>query len=318
MIQRARSAIGDVVQRAVALRGGLYVDLNHDYRKSVLVAGSGRSGTTWLAEIINSRKSFRDIFEPFHPIKVKICRHFGNRQYLRPMDDNLAYLDPARTIMSGRIRNIWTDAYNRRVICDRRLIKEIRVNLILKWFRHHFPEMPIVYILRHPCAVVNSRLQKQWSAQPEELLAQAALVDDHLHSFASIIKGVKSPFERHFVLWCIENYVPLRQLRGGDALVVFYEDLYTQPEREVARLSNYLGMDRSEIAIGRVGKPSSQTRKRESAIVAGQDVIRSWGRHVSEEQVEFASSMLDLFGLSQVYNARTPTPLVNADQVLPT
>jgi hypothetical protein len=33
----------------------------------VWVIGDGRSGTTWLMELINWRKTYREMFEPFHP-----------------------------------------------------------------------------------------------------------------------------------------------------------------------------------------------------------------------------------------------------------
>ena len=50
------------------LPGGAYVDLEKgDHRSSVFLAGSGRSGTTWLSEIINHRRGYRYVFEPFNP-----------------------------------------------------------------------------------------------------------------------------------------------------------------------------------------------------------------------------------------------------------
>ena len=46
------------------LFGKLYLDTDKRLENTVLVAGSGRSGTTWLAQILNFRKEFRMIFEP--------------------------------------------------------------------------------------------------------------------------------------------------------------------------------------------------------------------------------------------------------------
>ena len=42
---------------------------------------------------------------------------------------------------------------------DRRLISESRLNLWLKWLRVNFKGMPIVLVMRHPCAAaVHPRL----------------------------------------------------------------------------------------------------------------------------------------------------------------
>ena len=37
----------------------------------VLISGSGRSGTSWLANICNYKNDFRYIFEPLNPKKIR-------------------------------------------------------------------------------------------------------------------------------------------------------------------------------------------------------------------------------------------------------
>ena len=58
-------------------------------------------------------------------------------------DTNPAYLDPARAIVTGRVRSLWTDRYNRRPFPVRRLVKEVRGNLLLPWLHARFPGMPM-------------------------------------------------------------------------------------------------------------------------------------------------------------------------------
>ena len=58
-------------------------------RKDIIIAGSGRGGTTWLLNIIASLPGYRVIFEPFHPIQCK--KEFNSpfsRPYLRAFDEN--------------------------------------------------------------------------------------------------------------------------------------------------------------------------------------------------------------------------------------
>ena len=313
--RRARSEVGRFVRFLKTKRGGLYFDRDHDYRNTVLVAGSGRGGTTWVAEVINTRNEFRDIFEPFNPSRVKVCRHFANRQYLRPQNDDPQYLNPARFILSGRLRSDWSDAYNRRIVCHKRIVKDIRVNLLLKWIHVHFPEIPIIFVLRHPCAVVHSRMHLGWEDSLEDLLTQELLVEDYLKPFLPAIARANSAFERHLMLWCIENYVPLRELRRREALTIFYEDLCKKPDASVKRLAQFLKLDSHELMVQRVGKPSSQTRKRTSAIMLGEDPTTAWQTHFSPEMIDQANNTLELFGLSRIYRSGG-TPLVEADRVL--
>src|SRR3712207_9472155 len=104
--RKLRPEEGPCVSRRSAtlsrLFGTLHVDLG-DHRNSVFLAGSGRSGTTWVAEIINHRNGYRLVFEPFHPGRVGICGSFRRKQYLRPDDRREAYLGPARRILTGGV-----------------------------------------------------------------------------------------------------------------------------------------------------------------------------------------------------------------------
>ena len=187
------------------LLGGFYVDLGRDHRDSVFLAGSGRGGTTWVSEIINYRGEYRYVFEPFHPGKVDLCKNFRSKQYLRPDDGREEYLGPARKVLTGGLRSRWTDRFHRKFIARRRLIKDIRANLLLGWMRANFPGMPIILLLRHPCAVVASRLALGWKDNLCETMEQGELVEDFLHPMEPEIRGARGVFERHLFLWCIEN-----------------------------------------------------------------------------------------------------------------
>jgi hypothetical protein len=314
-IRRVNAQLRRAARFVRAKRGGLFFDGDRNDKNSLLLAGSGRGGTTWVAEVINYRNDFRYIFEPFLNNKVKSCRHFAFRQYLRPENNEPQYLNPARRIFSGSIRSDWTDAFNKRFFCTKRLIKDIRVNLFLKWIRAHFPEMPIVFVLRHPCAVVTSRLHLGWNDNYADFLHQTQLIQDHLEPFVKPMTQAKTPFERHMFFWCVENYVPLQQLRRGDVHVMFYEDLCVKPELELQRLSRYLGARFDEEAVRKLGIPSTQTRRRTSAIALHEDLTASWKKQVTSEMLERAVEILALFDLTAVYGPE-PLPRITADNLL--
>src|SRR5215207_6837022 len=102
------------------------VDYGSDHRSTIFLAGTARSGTTWVSELINYRNEYRYIFEPFNDKKVSLAGPFGGRRYLRPEEEDPELLHTASFILSGKIRSNWTERFNRRFISERRLIKDIR------------------------------------------------------------------------------------------------------------------------------------------------------------------------------------------------
>ena len=272
------------------LLGGLHVDLGRDHRDAVFLAGSGRSGTTWVSEIINYRKEYRFVFEPFHPGKVRVCKNFRRKQYLRPDDRREEYLGPARTILTGGLRSAWTDRFNRRFVARRRLIKDIRANLLLGWMRANFPGMPMILLLRHPCAVAASRISLGWKDNLWETMEQEDLVEDFLGPVEAEIRAARDAFERHVFSWCVENYVPLRQFGAGEIQLSFYENFLAHPEDEIPRLFAFLGEDFDARVYRTLRRPKD-----------GKGSVDAWRRCVSSSQLRRTVEILALFGLDRVY-----------------
>lgn len=291
----------NVTKRLTSL---FYLDRGGDHTDTVFVAGSGRSGTTWLSDLINHRGEYRLIFEPFYRRRVGACANFNRRQYLRADDNREEYLASARDILSGRIRSLWTDRSPGPRVFRRRLIKDIRANLLLHWMHANFPGMPIILLLRHPCAVAESRLALGWQDNLDEILAQQELWEDFLEPFESEIRDAKTSFERNIFLWCIENYVPMRQFGPGEVHVTFYEDLRLRPEEELRRLFAFLGREFDAGVLRKTERPSALSRGMVQPVGA-------WRNSLDGGQLRRTLEILDLFGLGEMYGENSvPNPEV--------
>jgi len=288
--------------------GRLLIDFN-DYHRTVFLAGTGRSGTTWVANIINYSNSYRLMFEPFNPNAVDIVGHFRYRQYLRPENKDPRYLEPANTILSGLVRNEWIDRLNRKVIARKRLVKDIRAHHLLKWIKSNFPEIPIILLLRHPCAVAHSKMKLEWDTQIEEFLSQDELVEDFLTPFKNEIENVQTVFEKHIIQWCIENFVPLTQFEDDEIHFAFYENFCRNPEYELDRLFTFLNEAYDSSIYDAVRRPSPLSRK-QSAVFIGDDLVESWKRHIKDKQIHRSVEILSWFGLDSIYSD-DPMPLIN-------
>lgn len=287
------------------------IDFN-DYRQTVFVSGAGRSGTTWVANIINYANDYRFMFEPFHPQRVDIVSHFKYRQYLRPDNHEEAFIKPAKAILSGRIKNPWVDKLNRKLIARKRLIKDIRTNHLLKWIKTNFPEIPIILLLRHPCAVAHSKLVLKWDIPLDEYLAQEQLMVDFLAPFRVEMQNAQDAFERHIFLWCVENYVPLQQFRSGEIYLAFYENICTKPEQEIDNLFRFLGRPYKQKAFDVVGIPSTLCRAG-SPIFSGNNLVEDFKNHITDKQIKKAVEILGLFGLNRIYSEDS-MPLVSGSE----
>jgi hypothetical protein len=192
---------------------------------------------------------------------------------------------------------------HRKFVARRRLIKDIRANLLLGWMRENFPGMPIVLLLRHPCAVAASRLALGWRDNLSETMEREELVEDFLGPVAPEIRAARGTFERHIFLWCIENYVPLKQFGPGEIHLAFYDNFVVHPEDEIRRLFTFLGEDLDGRVYRVLRRPSPLIREGE------RPSVDAWRRSVTDSQLERAVEILGLFGLDRVYGEGTmPVP----------
>lgn len=169
----------------------------------------------------------------------------------------------------------------------------------------------MVLLVRHPCAVVASRMDLKWPTFIPQHLSQPALMEDHLEPLRSHIEGAKSEFEKHVFTWCIQHYVPLRQLARGDVHVMFYENLCVDTTREIERLFVFLGRRFSQRAVRSAALPStSNWRNTAVSQTDGAELARGWQRRIGTEQARQAVKILELFGLDTIYD-ESPFPRVN-------
>lgn len=255
-------------------------ETNHDPRNTVFLAGSGRSGTTWISEIINADRSFRYIFEPFSCRKTPEWQTFEFQQYFARTHQDSRALDAATQILSGRVHNAWVDSQNRTLLARRRLVKDIRTNLMLGWLKEHFPGMPMVLLVRNPLAVVASRRRLGWgpTMNLDRMRRMPKLIEDYLDPWMGFIEGnAEDEFAMQVINWCIEHLVPLRQLREGEFWLVHYERILEDPEGQMAQLFNYLGLSANPRHLRQLKRPSAtaSAQMRRSTPSAGFPIARS-------------------------------------------
>jgi hypothetical protein len=288
------------------LRGQMYVDAG-SAAATVLVAGMGRSGTTWIGNMVNHDHRFRVLFEPFNPARVPEARRFLPIQYVRPDDSDRAMREAAERILSGRLRRSSVDRVQRRLLFRRRLIKEVRCNLMLAWLRKIRPEMPIVLVERHPLAVVYSWLRLGWDVDGPEpvgdlraIMFQPPLLED-FPVIASVYERIdrSSAFERTVFLWGIYHHVPLTQLPPRSFHVVSYDRMLRDPDGERSALFAYLRMDAAAGSFQDAWRTASSTADLPDEFTGMRRTrARDWQEEFSPAQRRRAAEILSAFNLA--------------------
>lgn len=287
-----------------------YVDLGAP-DATVFVSGMGRSGTTWLAALINHRFTHRVLFEPFRPDIVPMARAFGPFAYLRPAEPDPVRREIAARIIAGRTPRGQIDRMHRGLIFRRRIIKDVRSNLMLGWLKSVAPFMPLVVIIRNPFAVASSWHRLAWgkvadrsNTELDVILSHGELLDD----FPVIRQAVReidrtSAFELAMAQWCVLHLVPLQQVKSGSAQFVFFEDLLLDPVPTFQPLADYVGIAVDPAAFQQAFGAAAETDFLGRGNRADREQLLSdWMQYLNPAQVDRGRTILAAFGLERVYD----------------
>jgi hypothetical protein len=300
-----------------------YLDLHHDYRRTLLLVSSARSGSTWLSDILEESLRCRMVFEPLRRDRVPLARNVPWGRYSDPGEPDPALDDVLRRILTGRVRSQWSDKFNRYRLPRHRLVKEVRATNLLPRIANQYPEMPIVFLLRHPIPTAWSAAELYWKPYLGEFLGQRQLLDGPLVAWRDIITEAAASedlFQKHVLRWCLENYVPVNQLAPESAHVVFYENIVEDPDAELERLARYLERFSDGGWSFSAGRPSavdlpSRANYRGTPVMAAEERLRSWCDEVPVASVGRAMEMVGRFGLDRIYGVDV-RPLIGPDEVL--
>jgi hypothetical protein len=283
-----------------------------DYKKIVFVAGTGRSGTTWLAEMLNSNNDFRIFFEPFYNQKVEQFKHLSYRPYFRKGHQDKTLTNDIKKILKGKGLNRWILSRDRNPFAKKLIIKDIRANLLLSYLKENIPGIRLVLLIRHPIDVALSREKLGWPVDLGVFFNQSLLIDDFLCPFEKIIKSAKDNFEKNILLWCVENYVPLKQFKPDDLHVVFYESITSNPDEEFRRIFEYIDEPLNDKLFTVMDRRSSTDWNK-----AGPEDPAT-ERGYTADQVKKYRKYAEAFGLSALYGPDENPDHKAADQLLRT
>ncbi len=263
----------------------------YDPRNTIVVASSGRGGSTWLAEIISTLPGYVLQWEPLHlRNNPESARHgFTWQNYVRPGTEapaKRAYLDRILRGEDLSTRTLTSLNFNLGRLAQLRgyVVKCVNANGLLYWMLEARP-VPAVLMVRHPCAVVASQLVHAWSGlRKEDCTIPEFLFEDYPH-FADVFDRISEPEEVLAFEWAVQTHVPLSQPQPHPWLLTTYERLVDEGRTEVDRLFAYLGRPIPDEAYRRLDTASATTATH-SNVAAGKDPLKGWTTRLSPAQID--------------------------------
>jgi len=291
-VQRlSRRTISPLLIRATSLR-------RHEIRDTLLIAGSPRSGTTFLAELLNQIPRSAILFEPEHVQQVPQAKHAGITWHTikDPHEDWPEGQHFFESVLRGQLISSWTVSHVplARALAPRTwIVKFVDANFMLGWLAANFPVRPPVLLVRHPCAVIASQLRRGWSnPHPPRLKGFLA----RHPQFTDYLETLRDPTEFAAALWSMQTYAPLMLPKPWPFVLITYENLAADPRSELSRLFNAWQMPLPEGIVDRALRPSGTTDMG-SALRVGSDPTSAWRQTLSTAQIDAILRVIQTFGL---------------------
>lgn len=305
----------------------------------IIIAGSGRSGTTWVQDSLASANHLRTLFEPLHPIGVSTAKPFAYR-YISAYASEPELKKFMDSVFYGKKHSIWADY---RIRPDRfnvfryglstsllnirkflihyqryrghnykgLVVKFIRANLLLPWLMKQY-QFPTVLIVRHPCAVVASRLKlpsADWGADKSlsHYSGDEGVCNLIGNQFGIDLAEPMSAVAALACVWCIENILPMEWAPESGYSVVTYEQLLINPEIEWKRLVRKLGLsvvpsrDLSE-------RPSQQAAAGMRNRMFSSKHLDKWRHELTSGDIDAIEGILERFKCTY-YSVNSGVPL---------
>jgi hypothetical protein len=305
----------------------LYLDLNHDPRQTVFVVGSGRGGTTWLAELLARMVQGRLVFEPFHPERSPfrdVVRLFPS------VDEELpAFEEVVGRVFAGRARGWQFDRPRPVRLATRRVVKDVHAMNTLPWMRARFPDTPAILVLRHPLAVAASRLRADTKTPDQPFYGLGAYLDEPRGAEDAARSPVaewlplyrqyaehSDPVVRYVAEWCVENVNAVATAPDAGVPIVYYEQLVDEVGTALAPVAALVGARQWSLDRLDAGRSSYTDWFGRAAQAQGpggrRELLVGWQRELSDVSVVHSLEVLAAFGLDAIYGA-DPLPLRNGE-----
>lgn len=206
-------------------------------RNPIIISGSPRAGTTWVAEsIAKALGSRRILWEPLQEGNPdRYGKGFSKRPFLTDGNVTQGQIDFFKDIISAKNANAHTlrlrkfpGNFFHSLNSDRLIIKFVRGNGVVGWMHRELNIPKPLIIIRHPCAVISSQLKMgTWKSHPH---VDPGLVE-YYPEFRRFLKSESDLHMRLALTWAGDFLAAYHNKESVH--IVHYESLVTNGAKEL-------------------------------------------------------------------------------------
>lgn len=286
--------------------------INRKQGDHIVITGSPRSGTTWLAEMINTVPGSGIMWEPLHLGQQKDLagRGFTWRTFIDPDDRNPEYRQILGDILSGRRMDGHLGKYQSlgSLLTTRFwIIKFVRANNMLEYIARNFPTRVPILLVRHPCAVVSSQMHRRtrhqtvtrertlenWSKGLPEIATQfLARYPEH----RTYLESLDNWEEILAAVWCMDNMLLSGSSSAYSFIILSYEQLVSEGPEIMRPVMDYLNLEWTD-RIAEQFESRSSTTVKGSHVERGKNLLEGWREKLNEREITRILGVVDHFDI---------------------
>ncbi|TWT58023.1 Sulfotransferase domain protein [Thalassoglobus neptunius] len=208
------------------------------------IIGSGRTGSTWLAEMLGDLPGIRRWHEPYfgrflkhvqdRPEELDRNASFFSRKYLR------TWLDGLRKLFYGMVQDRYPD-FGRHAL----VVKEVNTPELFGWIHSLFPTGQLIYLVRDPFDTLDSYFDMQkpgsWNSHFGD--GDDPLTEANVRRTASHIRNAMEAAASAY-----DRFPSTQRLR------LSYEELLAAPVQSLQKCCELLSVERTDSEIEEVVK----------------------------------------------------------------
>lgn len=291
----------------------IYELKKHDHYSNIIIFGSGRSGTTFLSEVLESLNKAKLIDEPLknsNSHKIDKIGFTGWGQFIPENEfkwkDAFHFFD---RLLSGKefnpnhIRNL-SNIFTTKIY----VLKFIRGNMLMPWLIRNFQIRKPIYLIRNPYAVIASQLRHSGWNSNEPLKFKNGIIipkfkyyNQFYNKYEIMFNEVRQLEEHLTLLWIMENeYIINHPMHNKEWIAISYEELILKPAQTLEKLGSLIDFPVTEKMKNLVNTPSYSSQKDEIEVSVQ---LNGWKNYLSDNQVESIEKMLNRSSIKGIYKA---------------
>lgn len=263
----------------------------YNVEDTIVVACTGRGGSTWLAQIISSLPHHHLLWEQLHWRTNEECQEygFGKPLYLTREEATFEQEQFVRQVLKGQTlpSAINTSRYFQPLDLMRvraYVAKFVTANMLLPWLVSTFG-VRAVFMIRHPCAVLASQMEHgMWAEVGKDFCEHPTLFDERPR-LRETFEAISRKEEILAFNWAVQNVVPLSQSQPVPWIMTTYERLVDRGMEEVTRIFQGLGEPVPKRAESMLYLPSATANNTDDYLRKRRQ-LRKWRRRLSTTQID--------------------------------